>query len=101
MSQGTNVENGYTAAEAIELAEQWRAGFLPGGDETLVIFALLDEVKRLKVQLHDLFAAGALQGICATLTRDRIEDIFNDIQGGNIEAKAALAIADAVLEARK
>jgi hypothetical protein len=41
-------ENKYTAEEALQLAELWSAGKTVGGDEEGVIFALLDEIKRLR-----------------------------------------------------
>jgi hypothetical protein len=38
----------YTVAQAIHLAERWRAGKLIGGDQDQVMFTLLREIERLR-----------------------------------------------------
>jgi len=73
------------------------------------IAELEHENRKLKLQnelvedtrkLRDDLIVAALQGICQTMSRERIMDIYEGIQGGNIEAKTALIIADATLKAR-
>lgn len=49
--------------------------------------------------LRDEFAMAALTGICSSMNRGRIEDIYYGVQGGNIEVQVSLAIADAMMKA--
>lgn len=48
---------------------------------------------------REYFAAAALQGLCAGMKDQRQVDIAERIAGGSIEAKAAVALADALLSA--
>lgn len=55
----------------------------------------------LGMSLRDWFAGQALKGIVSNSTADDISDMQHGIKGGKIEAMAAYAWADAMLEARK
>ena len=57
--------------------------------------------KELEASLRDQFIMAALTGLCSSMRDDRIKTIYDGIQGGKIEAVAAVRIADQVMEARK
>ena len=52
------------------------------------------------ISMRDYFAAKALQGFAQSMTPQRFEDIYRDIQAGGIEAKVAFTLADAMLAER-
>ena len=52
------------------------------------------------MSLRDWFAGQALAGLCTVTLPHRAHDLANVIQAGGIEARAAYALADAMLSAR-
>ncbi len=63
--------------------------------------AKAQERKAEELTLRDRFAMAALTGICATMPREDVFDMWKGIKGGAMEAKAAYDLADKMLQARK
>ena len=49
------------------------------------------------ITVREHFASMALQGLCASMTPQRMLDIASGLQGGSREATAARTLADALL----
>lgn len=56
--------------------------------------------EHLGMTLRDYYAGQALMGLASRLSDQQVKDLADGVKGGAIEAKAASALADAMLQAR-